>query len=127
MIYLKQQVQITAFFINTSREALCGLGIFWELNTGKINQVGINRLNVHQPAPSSIPYISFNIAKIKSHLLSLELSALEQENQLPIIVIPRLMTYHNQSASIKQDTEIPYAIQSNKKIQIKFKEAILGM
>lgn len=123
----QQQVQITAYIINTSREALYELGIFWELSSDKINQVGISRLNIHQPAPSSIPHIAFNIAKIKSHLLSLELSALEQENQLSIIASPRLMASHNHSASIKQGTEIRYIIQSKNKSQIKFKEAILGM
>ncbi|MFS1539445.1 MAG: hypothetical protein ACL7BU_12990 [Candidatus Phlomobacter fragariae] len=39
----------------------------------------------------------------------------------------RLIASHNQSASIKQGTEIPYITQSNKKSQIKFKEAILGI
>ncbi|HGJ5876163.1 MAG TPA: hypothetical protein ACHBX0_06870 [Arsenophonus sp.] len=85
-----------------------------------MNHIGINRLNFHQPAPASIPHIAFNIAKIKSHLLSLELSALEQENQLSIITSPRLMASYNQSASIKQGTEIPYVIQNDKKSQVKF-------
>ena len=56
----QQQVQITAHIINTSREALYELGIFWELSTNNTNHIGINRLNFHQPAPASIPHIAFN-------------------------------------------------------------------
>lgn len=62
-------------------------------------------------------------------MLSLELTALEQENQVEIIASPRLLTAHLQTASIKQGTEIPYEVSSGASgaTAIEFKEAVLGM
>ncbi|MGK2888508.1 MAG: hypothetical protein ACSLEN_03520 [Candidatus Malihini olakiniferum] len=42
----------------------------------------------------------------------MELSALEQENQIEIIASLHLFTAHKQMASIKQGTEIPYQVSS---------------
>ncbi len=44
----------------------------------------------------------FNIGRINGRLLDLELSALEQKQQLDIIASPRLLASHLQPASIKQ-------------------------
>ncbi|MGN6987998.1 pilus assembly protein PilQ, partial [Neisseria sp. P0007.S010] len=71
----------------------------------------------------------FNIARIDGRLLELELSAREQQQQLEIIASPRLMAAHQQPASIKQGTEIPYQVSSGESgaTAIEFKEAVLGM
>ena len=57
------------------------------------------------------------------------MSALEQENQVDIIASPRLVTSHQQTASIKQGSDIPYTVSQGKKgaTTIEFKEAVLGM
>lgn len=47
-------------------------------------------------------HIGFNIGRINGRLLDLELSALEQKQQLDIIASPRLLASHLQPASIKQ-------------------------
>ncbi len=54
---------------------------------------------------------------------------MEQENQIEIIASPRLFTSHQQTASIKQGTEIPYEVSAGNSgaTSIEFKEAILGM
>jgi hypothetical protein len=50
--------------------------------------------------------VGFNIGRINGRLLELELSALEQKQQVEIIASPRLLASHMQPASIKQGSEI---------------------
>ncbi|WP_237387503.1 type IV pilus secretin PilQ [Xenorhabdus sp. Sc-CR9] len=124
----KQQVQITAHIVTSSREALHELGIHWGVIADPLNRaIGLNRLNLHQPAGNQRHRLVLNTARIHANLLEMELSALEQENQLDIIASPRLTASHQQSASIKQGSEIPYIIQDKDKTTIQFKEAVLGM
>ena len=68
---------------------------------------------------------SFN----NGRLLDLELSALEQKQQVDIIASPRLLASHMQPASIKQGSEIPYQVSSGDSgaTSVEFKEAVLGM
>ncbi|TNK24468.1 DUF2531 family protein [Escherichia coli] len=67
--------------------------------------------------------------RINGRLLDLELSALEQKQQLDIIASPRLLASHLQPASIKQGSEIPYQVSSGESgaTSVEFKEAVLGM
>ncbi len=60
-------------------------------------------------------------------MLDLELSALEQKQQLDIIASPRLLASHLQPASIKQ-SEIPYQVSSGESgaTSVEFKEAVRG-
>ena len=71
----------------------------------------------------------FNIGRISGRLLELELSALEQKQQVDIIASPRLLASHMQPASIKQGSEIPYQVSSGESgaTSVEFKEAVLGM
>ena len=71
----------------------------------------------------------FNIGRINGRLLELELSALEQKQQVDIIASPRLLASHMQPASIKQGSEIPYQVSSGESgaTSVEFKEAVLGM
>ncbi|VTP68193.1 Type IV pilus biogenesis and competence protein pilQ precursor [Serratia rubidaea] len=71
----------------------------------------------------------FHLARISGRILDLELTALEQENALEIIASPRLVTANQQTASIKQGTEIPYEVSSGASgaTSVEFKEAVLGM
>lgn len=73
--------------------------------------------------------VGFNIGRINGRLLELELSALEQKQQLDIIASPRLLASHLQPASIKQGSEIPYQVSSGESgaTSVEFKEAVLGM
>ncbi|MDC9598144.1 secretin N-terminal domain-containing protein [Xenorhabdus anantnagensis] len=124
----QQQVQITAHIVTSSREALHELGIHWGVSADPQNQsVGLNRLNLHQPAGNQRHRLVLNTARIHANLLELELSALEQESQLEIIASPRLTASHQQPASIKQGSDIPYIVQDKDKTTVQFKEAVLGM
>lgn len=89
---------------------------------------GIKNLNIDVPLKNPVIAATFQVASINSRLLDLELSALEQENQVDIIASPRLITSHQQTASIKQGTDIPYQVSDKKEtVSIEFKEAVLGM
>ncbi|MCP9266694.1 type IV pilus secretin PilQ [Xenorhabdus sp. XENO-1] len=124
----QQQVQITAHIVTSSREALHELGIHWGMAADPLNRsIGLNRLNLHQSAGNQSHRLVLNTARIHASLLEMELSALEQENQLDIIASPRLTASHQQPASIKQGSDIPYLVQDKDKTTIQFKEAVLGM
>jgi protein transport protein HofQ len=57
----------------------------------------------------------FNIGKINGRLLELELSALEQKQQVEIIASPRLLASHMQPASIKQGARSLSGFQRRKR------------
>ena len=125
-----QQVQLAAHIVTMSREHLQELGVRWGMDDAKqVRSLRVNDFNVNLPLPNSALSAGFNVARIGGRLLELELSALEQENQVDIIASPRLVTSHQQTASIKQGSDIPYTVSWGKKggPTIEFKEAVLGM
>lgn len=64
---------------------------------------------VSLPANASNPAgIGLAIGKIGSHLLQLELTAMQSEGSGEILSNPRLITGNQQAASIQQGTQIPY-------------------
>ncbi|SUW61923.1 Type IV pilus biogenesis and competence protein pilQ precursor [Buttiauxella agrestis] len=125
------QVEIEAHIVTINQDKLRELGVKWSA----AEQAGDSKL--YQPTGISADLsvsnastkVGFNIARIDGRLLELELSALEQQQQLEIIASPRLMAAHQQPASIKQGTEIPYQVSSGESgaTSIEFKEAVLGM
>lgn len=125
-----QQVQLAAHIVTMSRENLQELGVRWGMgDTKPTSSLRMSDFNVNLPLPNSAVSAGFNVARIGARLLELELSALEQENQVDIIASPRLVTSHQQTASIKQGSDIPYTVSRGKKgaTTIEFKEAVLGM
>ncbi|ATW34281.1 MULTISPECIES: DNA uptake porin HofQ [Candidatus Williamhamiltonella] len=124
-----RQIELSAHIVTMSSENLYELGIRWGMNAlEKGNPLGIKNFNINLPLKNTAIAANFQVASINSRLLDLELSALEQENQVDIIASPRLITSHQQTASIKQGTDIPYQINGKKEnVSIEFKEAVLGM
>lgn len=125
------QVELTAHIVTINEKSLRELGVKWSLaeadaavGAGKITTLGSD-LSV----ADATTYAGFNIGKINGRLLALELSALEQKQQLEIIASPHLLASHLQAASIKQGTEIPYQVSSGESgaTSVEFKEAVLGM
>ena len=125
------QVEITAHIITISEESLRELGVAWG-QQGERLQAETGALSVLN-IPLAVTPASFTagmtLTRMNGQLLSLELSALEQEHQAEIIASPRLMTSHGSMASIKQGTEIPYVVTQGKDetATVEFKEAVLGM
>lgn len=126
-----QQVQLSAYIVTISSENLRELGVRWGLaaeeRSAKVMR--LDNFNVSLPVENSAVTVGFHLARISGRILDLELSALEQENEVEIIASPRLLTAHQQTASIKQGTEIPYEVSSGASgaTSIEFKEAVLGM
>lgn len=111
-----QQVQLAAHIVTMSRENLQELGVRWGMgDTKPTASLRMSDFNVNLPLPNSAVSAGFNVARIGGRLLELELSALEQENQVDIIASPRLVTSHQQTASIKQGSDIPYTVSQGKK------------
>ncbi|HAV2138329.1 TPA: DNA uptake porin HofQ [Serratia marcescens] len=125
------QVQLAAHIVTINSESLRELGVRWGLapDDRPAQPLRPGNLGVNLPLERSAVNAGFLLARISGRLLSLELTALEQENQVEIIASPRLLTAHLQTASIKQGTEIPYEVSSGASgaTAIEFKEAVLGM
>lgn len=134
-----QQIAIEARIVTISSEHLKELGVRWGMFAGgshhrvagnlEGNGLETNNLNVNFPVLNNAASVALQVATIHSRLLDLELTALEQENSVEIIASPRLLTTNKQSASIKQGTEIPYAVYNKKAdtFDLEFKEAVLGL
>ncbi len=126
-----EQIELAAHIVTISEENLRELGVSWGMSSEehiaralRNPQLNID-LGVARPALTA----GLTLARLDARLLDLELSALESENQIEIIASPRLFTSHQQAASIKQGTEIPYTVANSKNdsTHIEFKEAVLGM
>jgi type IV pilus assembly protein PilQ len=72
--------------------------------------------------------INFVLGKLGSHLLRLELSAMQQEGRGEIISSPRVITSDQNRATIKTGREIPYQeASSSGATSVSFKEAVLQL
>lgn len=125
------QVEIAAHIVTINQNKLRELGVKWSLADGEKSKIlpHPDSLSADVAVAAATAHAGFNIARIDGRLLEMELSALEQQQQLEIIASPRLMAAHQQPASIKQGTEIPYQVSSGESgaTSIEFKEAVLGM
>ncbi|HDS9360261.1 TPA: DNA uptake porin HofQ [Enterobacter chengduensis] len=126
-----EQVELAAHIVTINEKSLRELGVKWSLaeatDAGKIGQV--TALGADLSVANATTHVGFNIGRINGRLLDLELSALEQKQQVDIIASPRLLASHMQPASIKQGSEIPYQVSSGESgaTSVEFKEAVLGM
>ena len=126
-----EQVELAAHIVTINEKSLRGLGVKWNLadaaDAGKVGQ--LTTLGSDLSVASATSHVGFNIGRINGRLLDLELSALEQKQQVDIIASPRLLASHMQPASIKQGSEIPYQVSSGESgaTSVEFKEAVLGM
>lgn len=122
------QIELLAHIVTINQEALRELGVKW--TTKASNGTDLYRPSaVASHLAASVASAGFNIGRIGGQMLEIELSALEQQRRLQIIASPRLLVAHQQPASIKQGTEIPYQISGGTQgaNSIAFKEAVLGM
>ncbi|WP_225761395.1 DNA uptake porin HofQ [Citrobacter sp. Marseille-Q3906] len=126
-----EQVELAAHIVTINEKSLRELGVKWSLADAQQSAtVGdVTTLVSDLSVPAATTRVGFNIGRINGRLLELELSALEQKQQLDIIASPRLLTSHLQPASIKQGSEIPYQVSSGESgaTSVEFKEAVLGM
>lgn len=125
------QVELAAHIVTINEKSLRELGVKWNLAeaTGAGSPGQVTTLGADLSVANATTHVGFNIGRIDGRLLDLELSALEQQQQLEIIASPRLLASHMQPASIKQGSEIPYQVSSGESgaTSVEFKEAVLGM
>jgi protein transport protein HofQ len=92
------QVELAAHIVTISEKSLRELGVKWNLaeaqQPGKPGQ--ITTLSTELAVASATGRLGFNIGRINGRLLDIELSALEQKQQLEIIASPRLLASHMQ-------------------------------
>ncbi|MGP3590522.1 DNA uptake porin HofQ [Vagococcus sp. WN89Y] len=121
-----EQIELAAHIVTISEKSLRELGVKWGLAQ---NSPLASALSADLSVGAASTRIGFNIGSINARALDVELSALEQKQQLEIIASPRLLASHRQPASIKQGSEIPYQVSSGEsgKTSVEFKEAVLGM
>ncbi|HAT3924795.1 TPA: DNA uptake porin HofQ [Citrobacter amalonaticus] len=126
-----EQVELAAYIVTINEKSLRELGVKWTLaEAEKAGAVGqVTTIASDLSVANATTRVGFNIGRINGRLLDLELSALEQQQQLDIIASPRLLASHLQPASIKQGSEIPYQVSSGESgaTSVEFKEAVLGM
>jgi len=96
----------------------------FEVPAGSGNEGLITDLPVTNPAGA----IGLAVGRIGSHLLQLELSAMESQNEGDIISSPRVITANQKAATIEQGVEIPYQrASSSGATSVSFKKAVLGL
>ncbi len=125
------QVELSAHIVTINQTSLRELGVKWSTaeGEGKERLYRPSAVTADLSVPNASTRIGFNVGRINGNMLDLELSALEQKHKLEIIASPRLLASHQQPASIKQGSEIPYQVSSGESgaTSIEFKEAVLGM
>ncbi|HBZ15169.1 MAG TPA: DNA uptake porin HofQ [Pantoea sp.] len=126
-----EQVELAAHIVTINEEHLRELGVNWGTSPADVVTQALRNPLLDIPLAVGNPALraGVTLGQVSGELLNLELSALEQENQIEIIASPRLFTAHQQTATIKQGTEIPYEVKSGNSgaTAIEFKEAVLGM
>ncbi|CCP08782.1 Protein transport protein hofQ precursor [Erwinia amylovora MR1] len=126
-----EQIELAAQIVTMSEESLRELGVTWgmsgEAQVADALRTSQLRVDLASGRPAGVAGLT--LAKLDGRLLELELSALESEHQADIIASPRLFTSHQQTASIKQGTEIPYEVSTGNSgsTTMEFKEAMLAM
>lgn len=125
------QIELAAQIVTISEENLREIGVNWGLSGAEqvSDALRASQLRVDLGVVHAAGVAGLTLARLDGRLLDLELSALQREQQADIIASPRLMTSHQQKASIKQGTEIPYEVATGNSgsTTMEFKEAMLGM
>lgn len=92
------------------------------------NEAGAPNLWVNLPAQDPSGAINFLLGKVGSHLITLELSAMQREGRGEVISSPRVVTSDQHQATIKVGQEIPYQESAaSGRTTVAFKEAVLQL
>jgi type IV pilus assembly protein PilQ len=107
------------------------LAVGGTLGDGNIIQPGFSPdgLLVDLPVVGASSSIGLAVGKLGSHMLNLELTAMEAEGQGEVISNPRVLTSNQKEAYIEQGTEIPYtsAATSAGNTDVQFRPAVLSL
>jgi type IV pilus assembly protein PilQ len=101
-----------------------------ENGTGNIIDPGFSPdgLLVDLPVIGATSSIGLAVGKVGSHMLNLELTAMEAEGQGEVISSPRVLTSNQKTAFIQSGVEIPYQeATSSGATSVSFKDAVLEL
>lgn len=87
--------------------------------------LGANGLDGNSPA--SYAFDLFRAGTGFSHLITLELSALEADGRGKVVASPRLVTSNQKEATIKQGEERVFTVFGNSSVSVETKEAVLEL
>lgn len=117
------QVHIEAQIVSITQEAKRRLGIRW----------GYDNLSTRNPVNSVVDLsVTHNsnlaIGFLRNNLdLSVDLQAMQQDDQLHILSAPQILVLDGSVAEIKQGKEVPYVAQTLNVINTSFREANLSL
>lgn len=123
------QFLIKAKIINIDRQYQKKLGVLFHDENATKGPLTSLTMNEPDTDDESTGEFTITIAKLAgSHLLNLELSALEQEGHAVLISNPSLTTLNNQPALIESGAEVPYEhATSSGATSVSFKKAVLRL
>ncbi len=120
------QVHIKARIVTIDKSVARELGVKWGYtdleNLPQDSLTAVTDLSVIDPTTN----IVFGFIR-DTFTLDLELSALQERNQLEILSEPRVVVLDGQEAEIKQGKEVPYESGSFENRNTSFREAVLGL
>ena len=145
------QVHIEAFIVEATKDVARDLGVQWggayQLSggdkrgfvTGRTND-GLNQGGIGTPvnpglgnvvnnaltdaAATSFGFLYQNVGKA---LLSVQLTALQDEGKINILSTPSITTLDNQMALIESGKDVPYQSVSDGEVNIQYKKAVLSL
>jgi len=141
------QILIEAHIVETSRQTARELGVQWgglyyNSDTGSWLAPDVNPANPLPPEPGYVSNFPIDptkaaiagsgltlgyLATIGNSILSLQLTALEEEGKLEILSSPSITTLDNQTALIESGEEAPYQTVVDFEVNIQYKRAVLSL
>ncbi len=103
-------------------------GLATGFDAGFAEEGGAEGLIVDLPSTTGGASIALAVGRIGSHLLQLELSAMQEEGRGEVISSPRLITADKHAAAIQQGVQIPYQEStSSGASSTSFQDAVLSL
>lgn len=120
------QVDMVATIVDMESTAIEELGIQWRQGSSSSNHHKNDKFMMDLPRDQNLATV--HIGVLDREILSLQLSALEQEGKGAIIARPHLLIEDNKDAVIEAGTEIPYSEKTKSgATSASFKKAVLRL
>jgi type IV pilus assembly protein PilQ len=144
------QIRIEAHIVEANKTTARDLGIQWGGLYQTTNSDGVNQYItpaaatatggtvpnsgniVNFPAPlvattATGLTLGYVLEEVGKNILSVQLSALQEEGKLNILSSPSITTLDNQKATIESGKEVPYQTVEDGDVKIEYKKAVLSL
>jgi type IV pilus assembly protein PilQ len=142
------QIRIEAHIVEATKSTARDLGIQWGGLYQTTNSDGVNQYITPDAAnatPGTVPNsgnivnfpaplaattgtglaLGYVLEEVGKNILTVQLSALQEEGKLNILSSPSITTLDNQKATIEAGKEVPYQTVEDGDVKIEFKDAVL--